>query len=68
MQKILPAKHRQQRGCNLISLESQISEWKVFCHDFETLWIELPAASLENGRRVEPESKKTSVYVWPQRR
>lgn len=57
MLKILPAKHRQQMGRDLMPLVSQISEWKAICHDYESIWIELPAASTENGRWVMPERK-----------
>lgn len=57
MQRILPAKYGEWMGHNLIPSASKMSEWKVFCHDFESLWMELPAASKENGRGVVPERK-----------
>lgn len=59
MQRILPAKHGEWMGRNLIPSVSQMSEWKVFCHDFESLWMELMAASKENGRGIVPERKIT---------
>lgn len=65
MQKILPAKRRQQLGRDLIPFAPQKSERKVFCHDFESPWIKLQAASIRKWLPSRAREETTSVHVSP---